>query len=867
MSAESADLFMERPRLYALLDSALAYPVVVLAAGPGYGKTVFLRRYLAKRQVEGTIQIDLQEGDNEAAFFWRTFRSGLTVLDPRTARELGRIGFPASEEAFDSVILVLAGMVAAGKMRLLCLDNFQIIRSPAVRQFIFQLGLAQLDNFRVIIMTREKNKLGQTISRYKRLMFFITDRDLAFTVQEIAAYLQRIPYCPTDAELKRIEAWTEGWGQALACIAVEMSAAGLKDGPLPEQLCAAARKRWENYLDTCVLPEYNVRLSAVLTKLALLGEAPSALLGRLFQLSGAEVDMLLDDHFVRKDILQETYAIQPFFRSYWQKKALRLPFSERFEVHNKAAGWCEEKKRPLEALYHYEQTGQYGELVRVLETAADFPNYAVSEYLTIVRSAARTPIEYWLSRDKAQAVYATALLRTGRPQACLTFLRQMEDGEASDPQRKEKLARRHILRAAAGLSSPSEMLESVHNACAYLQQNDRLEDALRQESFSMFGSPSLLQRYYQKAGLDQVRQAFQEVLNYWRQLNDRFGWGADDLLQAEIYYEQGYLPEASLFISRMAAKTSLNRNNSLEMAKVFLQMKIILAEGNGQACQKLLHSLQSLRAGVGDALTAAAADTIIDYACTLQEVAGAGSSSAWDSGSQQEYCFRVYLRRGLSPQFGERFGLPENGVQQIITGRILLYKGEYERLWIFCGEQAGQPPLLLRVHLAILAALAAYKLERKTEALQCLKLAYKLSLPDNLFMPFVEYGKAMVTLLQGLVNAVETSIPALWRRTVLARAQKYAAGVWRQKVDLGTKAPPSKASPVDPEAALTSRLSQREKEALILMAQGHCAKEIAHRMGIKVTTVKTLTKRIYTKLEVNNKTGAVRLAYVGQLMS
>lgn len=55
-------------------------------------------------------------------------------------------------------------------------------------------------------------------------------------------------------------------------------------------------------------------------------------------------------------------------------------------------------------------------------------------------------------------------------------------------------------------------------------------------------------------------------------------------------------------------------------------------------------------------------------------------------------------------------------------------------------------------------------------------------------------------------------------------------------------------------------LSEREKEILQLMTTGFIKKEIADRLTLSVHTVDTYLRRIYEKLEVNTRTGAVAKA-------
>lgn len=62
-------------------------------------------------------------------------------------------------------------------------------------------------------------------------------------------------------------------------------------------------------------------------------------------------------------------------------------------------------------------------------------------------------------------------------------------------------------------------------------------------------------------------------------------------------------------------------------------------------------------------------------------------------------------------------------------------------------------------------------------------------------------------------------------------------------------------------------ISQREQEVLELVAEGCSNQEIADRLFISVTTVKSHLTNIYAKLEVSRRTQAVQKARALQLVS
>jgi len=66
--------------------------------------------------------------------------------------------------------------------------------------------------------------------------------------------------------------------------------------------------------------------------------------------------------------------------------------------------------------------------------------------------------------------------------------------------------------------------------------------------------------------------------------------------------------------------------------------------------------------------------------------------------------------------------------------------------------------------------------------------------------------------------------------------------------------------PADDNSRLDNRLSDREIEVLRLMATDLTGPEIARQLFVSVNTLRTHTKHIFNKLDVNTRRAAVRRA-------
>lgn len=59
-------------------------------------------------------------------------------------------------------------------------------------------------------------------------------------------------------------------------------------------------------------------------------------------------------------------------------------------------------------------------------------------------------------------------------------------------------------------------------------------------------------------------------------------------------------------------------------------------------------------------------------------------------------------------------------------------------------------------------------------------------------------------------------------------------------------------APLGPPPALSARLSRRQAEIALLIADGHCDKDISNRLGIATVSIRTYVRRIAKALELND---------------
>jgi LuxR family maltose regulon positive regulatory protein len=154
------------------------------------------------------------------------------------------------------------------------------------------------------------------------------------------------------------------------------------------------------------------------------------------------------------------------------------------------------------------------------------------------------------------------------------------------------------------------------------------------------------------------------------------------------------------------------------------------------------------------------------------------------------------------------------------------------------------------LEILVLQALALWATNEKERAVRTLTQSLALAEPEGYLRTFADEGPAMGDLLSEVFDAQHRSRPDAATPSVPARyLAKLLAALAREDV-----------APAAAAERLPEPLSGRELEVLALVASGMSNKEIAGRLFVSVTTVKTHINNLYRKLDASSRIQAVARA-------
>jgi LuxR family maltose regulon positive regulatory protein len=237
-----------RPQLLARLAAGMRLPLTLIAAPAGFGKTTLLAQGLENRRWEmgdrrwglesaasnsqlptpnphSIAWLSLDDADNDPRTFLRYLIAALRRAMP-SAGTLALALMDESQPPPPATLLttLINDLAEAPQPVLLALDDYHVIRSPAVHDALAFLLDHRPENLHLVIGSREDPPLPLARLRARRQIAELRAADLRFSPEEAAAFLQDVMGLELDAEaIATLEARTEGWiaGLQLAALAMQ----------------------------------------------------------------------------------------------------------------------------------------------------------------------------------------------------------------------------------------------------------------------------------------------------------------------------------------------------------------------------------------------------------------------------------------------------------------------------------------------------------------------------------------------------------------------------------------------------------------------------------------------------------------------
>ena len=868
-----------RPRLIEQLDRGLTRKLTLISAPAGFGKTTLLSQWIARGDLRPRVAwLSLDKEDNDPALFWSYLIAALQTVQADLGADLlaAMRALGPQPPPFDSPLVDLINEIAAsGADPLsLVLDDFHVITNSQIIEDMARL----LDNLpprlHLVLSSRADPPWVLARLRARGQMIELRAGDLRFTPAEVSAFLNDAMGLDLSAEnILALDARTEGWiaGLQLAAISIQGRDAGafisafsgshrfVLDYLVEEVLDRQPPAIREFLLETSILE----RMTATLCNAVLQRVDSQTILSQLERSNMFIVP--LDDE-------RRWYRYHRLFADLLHSRHDQIPPAQLTLIHGRASEWYEQNGGIALAVNHALAAADIERVARLVEGNAT-ALVEHRELKSLIRRLDALADEVFSAHPWLCIAYAWVLSYAGRVESIEPLLQRAEQGLDRVQARAEL---RSILGRVAHLrgyvadlqGDSSRSLQFSREALDQLAEDD---SSLRAYTLSAVGTS------LRKLGdLTGAAQAFTEGVTLSRAAGDTHVSVMVLCRLATLQIWQGQLHQASitcqdaLSLSREYAEREghplpvagyaeiqlsrlLCEWNDLAAAHHHARRGIELCSRWGQAdiqdfghyhLARILYRQRDLAELREQSQIHRQVVSMLPalYAASATEVEMMVRMLSGDL----EGAFQLAQEQGMGPlaqisrdQYHHLF----------TTVRLLIALGKLDeslellaRL-LSTAEATGARGYL--IELLVLQAVALQARGERDQALTALARALALAEPENYLRVFIDGGAPMGALLQG---AADRGIAAGYVRKLLAALAAETPGARALYPPLAPSPPPLDA------------LTERELQVLQLLATDLPTAEIADQLVISINTLRTHTKRIYSKLGARSRLQAVAQA-------
>ena len=877
-----------RPRLTERLNEGLQSRLTLVSAPAGFGKTTLVSEWVGGNG-RPVAWLSMDQGDSDPARFLIYLVSALQTIAPNIgAKVLGVLESPQPPPSESILTALLNEITAIPEHFVLILDDYHAIDARPVDSALTFLLEHLPPQMHLVIATREDPQLPLARLRARGHLTELRAADLRFTDSEAAAFLNQVMGLNlSPGEIAALEERTEGWIAGLQLAALSMR--DQEDVPGFIQTFAGDHRYIVDYLVAEVLGRQPEQVRSFLLQTSILDRLSGPLCDAVTGQEGgsARLEALERGNFfvVPLDDRRHWYRYHHLFAEVLYAHLMEEQPDRVSTLHRRASEW-------------YERNGSMADAIRHALAAEDFERAAdlVERVLpALFKSRQEATLLVWLRalpdelirrRPVLSAWYAGALLASGELDGVEDRLRDAErwlDTAAEAPMVVVDEEAFHLLPGAiamwrAGLAlTLGDVPETVKHARRALDLAPEDDHLRRGGAAALLGLAS-----WTSGDLEAAQRAFAEAMARIQQaghISDALGCA---LALADIQIARGRLCEAMSTYERAlqlatqqgdpvlrgtadmyVGMSELERErNDLEAATQHLlrnkalgehtglpqnpyrwrvaMARIRQAEGNLDGALDLLHEAERLYAG--------------DFYPNVRPVP-ALVTRVWLAQGRLGEALAWARERGLSAQDDLSY-LRE--FEHITLARVLLARYKSDRADRSILEALGLLERLLKaaqeggrgrsaIEILVLQALALQMQGDISAALVPLQRALTLAEPEGYVRIFVDEGPPMAQLL---LEAAARGIMSDYTGKLLE-----ASGAEQLSSADESPLPTSLAS-----QPLVEPLSQRELEVLRLFRSELSGPDIARELVIALSTVRTHTNSIYSKLGVNSRRAAAKRA-------
>src|SRR5215210_4128810 len=863
-----------RSRLSERLEEGTERKLTLVSAPAGFGKTTLLSVWTSEMSSSRSVAwLSLDAADNDPARFWSYFVTAVDRLQPSSGETaLALLGSPQAPRVEAVLTILLNELADLPADAVLVLDDYHLIESRAIQEALTFLIEHLPPRMHLVISTRADPPLPLARLRVRGEMTELRAADLHFTPEEAAVFLDRVMGLELSAqEIAELETRTEGWiaGLQMAALAMRDRA----DVPGFIEGFAGSNRYVLDYLVEEVVNQQPEEVRSFLLETSILGRMCAPLCDTVTGRPGGQATLERLEHdnlfVVPLDVERRWYRYHHLFADVLRERLCNAGVDRLAELHRRASAWFERQDLAEEAVEHALAAAKWQLATRLLVQIV--PSFVFrGQFHTALAWLNTLPGTVISANPTLSVYYAGILMYTNQLEAAEIRLQEAERGVRAGVSPEEaRVIRGQVaaIRAAiARISGDLALCVTLSSEALDLLPEQEVGTLKLRAATMLNASRTFLVNCNVTRDSERLVRSVIAPLrapggNQYAALSSMTNLARLHMLQGRLRQARATFEEAMQVVSESAKMQQLyggpayyfgmgdlyRQWNDLGAAQSHLEQGMELVQGNLPVDADVILmgylTMGRLQQALGESTLALT--TLEELAYLIQQRNFVASLLARAAAGKA----RVWLAQGDLMAAGE-LNDPQEG-EHLTLARVLIAQGQEDPSGRHLDDALNLLDRLLR------AAEKGGRMGSAIEILVLRELALMLAEPEGCVRVFVDEGEPMAALLSEFLNARRKGPREARHRILLDYVRRLLAAF---------ESPRPGAGPLS-EPPLLAPLTAREREVLGLISSGLSNREIAARLFVEVSTVKSYANSIFRKLGVQSRTQAVAEARALDLIS
>ena len=801
-------------RLKSKLSLIYSYPVTVVSAPLGYGKTLSVKGFLKENTDPGVDIYWSTAFNDDADGFFKDFCAAFSSGDPEFQKELNSLGMPQNHSDERTLIEIVKKYFPTEKTAIIVIDQMELSSDQRVQDFLLFFIRQMPNNIHLVIIGRSSSISSYDVYKFTGAVNYVLSEDFELDASDIEMFSRYYHINLPNGAASKLFSITGGW----MCL-VHMNLMEYRNNSgfySPDEMVAIiekiiispmtdSQKRFINALSMC--DEFSKDQALFLCS----NDDAADIFETLYR----------SEAYIRLDRKTGKYHFISPIKLYSEKYANNCDETKKRELVNGLANWYLKIEENAKARQLFHTIGNYDALMDAVEKRKFLVTYGLDE---------QEFISYYTECPPS--------IRANHPKAVITFARQMFSIGCTELGYEaccefEDIMRNH---SESGTVESQQLIMSYELLLSYAKYNDleKMSEHLVKIQEIEHTSPlpvwtesnfdesySILFMYHRVSGkLSEEMGRFSEYAKLYSLINGSALCGADNVMRAEYAFSRNRVNEASIYLSKALFQIDRNTQWSIWLCAMLLDIRISVYSGDWSQIERKLAELSNA----------------IDYRNKPHMIS-------------VHLLYQMYVNGIL----GIHTDLPEDASEFFTSKRIAGFRSASILYCIYSSslladnkpvpllamsddylESARKYPNLIAEIVLYIGIAAAYEqINDKRSAERHLSNALALAEPDGIIIFFVEYYRYISSILLRLKDSfISISTIVAQGTQYLERIGDFQESNYAQKV---------------------FGLTNRELEIARLASKRLSNKEIADKLNIAESTVKTQLSRAYSKLNIQKR--------------